>query len=255
MAVVVLAAGLHAAVALAASRPTLSLRSKPKTVVYTQASRLTGHLSSGKLGAVVKLQGRVWPFRRAYETMAKTRTGAHGAYSFEQHPSLATQYRVVAPASGATSGVTTIYVVKAFRLLGCEFTRPRYTHRACGTQRVKAGTYTLRITAEWIYPASVYTTEKGKPIYTYYRERSGSQKPPRTLIRQRNVKQNANGASATIFRFSKQVVVPRSSYSWSMSACTKTTEPEDGFGLPGAPGSHRCGQAKIPEKLPLSALG
>ncbi|MBV8943506.1 MAG: hypothetical protein JO240_17405, partial [Solirubrobacterales bacterium] len=147
VAVVVLAAGLHAAVALAASRPTLSLRSKPKTVVYTQTTRLSGHLSSGKLGVVVKLQRRVWPFGGSYETVAKTRTGAHGAYSFEQHPSLATEYRTVATASGGTSGVRTIYVVKAFRLLGCDFTRPGYAHRACGTQRVTAGTYTLRITA------------------------------------------------------------------------------------------------------------
>ena len=244
-----------AEVAVAATA-TLSLRSKRKMVVYAQTTRLTGHLSSGKVGAVVKLQGRVWPFGRAYETVAKTRTGAHGAYSFKPHPSLATQYRVVAPASGAISGIRTIYVVKAFKVLGCEFTRPGYAHSACGAQRIQAGTYTLRITAEWIYPASVYAREKRKPVYTYYGSRIGSQKPPRTLTRQANVKQNANGARATIFRFFKKILIPPgTSYTWRMSACTKTTEPRDGFGLPGAPGSHRCGRATIPEKLPLSALG
>ncbi|MGN6167793.1 MAG: hypothetical protein ACTHQQ_06430 [Solirubrobacteraceae bacterium] len=244
-----------AKVALAASKPTLSLRSKPKTVVYHRTTRLIGFLSSGRRGVMVKLQLRRWPFRGGYRTVAKARTGAHGVYSFERHPSLATEYRVVAPSSGATSGVRTVYVVKAFRLLGCEYTRPGYKHGACGRQKVKAGTYTLRITAEWIYPASVYASEKRKPVYTYYGDRVGSQRPPRTLTRQHTVAQNANGARSTVFRFLEKVVVPRRAYAWSMRACTKTTERRDGFGLPGAPGSHRCGREKIPEKLPLSALG
>lgn len=253
--VLMLAAALSAEVGAATTRPAPSLRAKPKAVVFMETTRLAGRLASGNVGVVVKLQRRVWPFRRPYKTVAKTHTEAHGAYSFEQRPALATEYRVVVPSSGATSGIRTVYVVKAFRLLGCQYTRPGFKHRACGTQKVKAGRYTLHITAEWIYPASVYAAEKRKPIYTYYGNRVGSEKPPRSLTRQGNVPQNANGASSTVFRFAKKVTVPRKSYAWSMSACTKTTEPSDGFGLPGAPGSHRCGQEKIPEKLPLSALG
>ncbi len=242
-------AGLGTSAALAASHASLSL--KGKTIVpYTKADRLTGALSTGKKGVLVELQQRVWPFKHSFKTVAKAHTRAHGTYSFERRPSLATVYRTVAPRAHTTSRTRAVYVVKGFKAMACEYTRHGYRHAACGTQKVPPGTYTLHVTVEWFYPASVFGKEKGKPVYTYYGKRNGSRKPPGTLRRQRTIRQRANGATSTVWRFVKTVTVPRTRYSWSLNACTKTTERTDGFGLPGAPGSHMCGAASIPNESP-----
>ena len=83
---------------------------------------------------------------------------------------------------------------------------------------------------------------------TYYGKRVGSQIPPSTLSRQGTVHQHARSGSTTVIKFTKKVTVPTQAYSWSERACTKTTEQMDGFGLPGAPGSHKCCAATIPDE-------
>jgi hypothetical protein len=249
-AVVVLGAGA----ALAASHASLSLKGKT-IVAYTKSDALTGTLSSGKKGALVELQRRVWPFKGSYKTVAKTHTGAGGVYKFKSRPSLATQYRALAPRAHAKSRTRTVYVVKSFRVLKCVLRNSRSTYPGCGTTTAPPGKYTWQLTIEFIYPKSVFGQEKGKAVYTYYGQRVGSRKPPRTLTRQKTAHQRPYTATTTFFKFAKRIVVPHSAYEYEGNFCTKTTERTDGFGLPGAPGSHMCGKANIPGKTSVYKLG
>lgn len=251
---VVAFAALGASGALAASHASLSI--KGKTIVpYTKTEHLTGALSSGKKGVLIELQQRVWPFKHSFKTVAKAHTGAHGTYSFKRRPSLATEYRAVAPKAHAKSHTRTVYVVKAFKVLKCVLTRSGHTYQGCGTTTAPPGKYSWRVTIEFIYPAGVFSQEKSKPVYTYFGERMGSRKPPSTLKRQKTVHQHAKPGSTTTFKFIKSVVIPNKAYEYDGSFCTKTTEGTDGFGLRGAPGSHMCGAAKIPSKTSVYKLG
>ncbi len=243
-----------AGAALAASHASLSLTGRT-IVQYTRSDKLTGALSSGKKGALVELQQRVWPFKQGFKTVAKTHTGAGGTYRFKRRPSLATQYRAVAPRSHAKSRIRTVYVVKGFKLLRCVITHRGYTHPGCGTQTVPPGHYKWEVTFELLYPASVYKQESGKPVYAYYAIRHGSQTPPSTLKRQRNLRQHAHKGNGTIVNFVKKFVITHAAYDQQGNFCTKTSERTDGFGLPGAPGSHMCGAKRIPGNTPIYKLG
>ncbi len=140
-------------------------------------------------------------------------------------------------------------------VLRCVLTRPGHTYKGCGTTAAPPGHYTWQVTIEYLYPASAFDNEKGKPVYTYYGETVGSRTPPAKLKREQTVRQHAHGTSTSVFKFEHKVVVPNSAYQYEGNFCTKTTEPKDGFGLPGAPGSHNCGAATIPGKSQPNKLG
>lgn len=253
--VLVLVAVLGAGAALAAAKPTLSIKVK-SIVPYTKSAKLTGRLSSGKTGILIKLQQRVWPFKGAFKTVATTHTRAQGTYSFKQHPSLAAEYRALAPKEHARSATHTVYVVKQFKVLKCVLTGHGHTYPGCSrNSRIPHGRYKWRITLEFLYPASAFGKEKGKPVYTYYGIRRGEEKQPSTVKRQKTISQHANSASTTLVKFVKSVVVPSTAYFMEATVCTKTTEPQDGFGLPGAPGSHMCGRKTIPGNISIYKLG
>ncbi|HZO79786.1 MAG TPA: hypothetical protein VFB39_17240 [Solirubrobacteraceae bacterium] len=250
-----LAAALCAQTAVASPGSSISLKAKPAIVQYTKSASLTGTLSSGKKGALIKLEQRVWPFKGNFKTVSRTHTGAGGVFSFKRRPSLATEYRALAPGGHGSSQTRTVYVVKRFKVLRCVLTRPGHTYQGCGTTSAPPGHYTWNVTIEYLYPASVFDKEGGKPVYTYYGITVGSRKPPKTLERQRTVSQRAHGDSTTTFEFSHKVVVPKSAYQEEGNFCTKTSERKDGFGVPGAPGSHKCGAAKIPGDTSPNKLG
>ena len=253
---VVVAVAVGASGAMATSSPSLSLKAKPGVVVYKKTAKLTGALSSGKKGALIELQQRIWPFKKSFKTVAKAHTGANGAFGFTGRPSLATQYRAVAPKAHAKSATRTVYVVKALKVLRCVLTNHGHAYQGCTRHNAAPpGKYAWRITIEFVYPASVFGKEKGKPVYTYFGETKGSENTPKTLKRQMNVRQNSHGKSATVFRFVKKVTVPHGAYFLEANMCTRTTERTDGFGLPGAPGSHMCGKKTIPGNVSINKLG
>lgn len=256
IAIAVLAVALGAAAASAASKPGLSLKAKHTIINYKKSATLTGTLSTGKKGVLVKLQDRVWPFKGSFKTVAKTHTRAHGAFSFSQRPSLATKYRAVAPKGHAKSASRTVYVVKAFKVLRCVLTGRGHTYPGCtNSNTAPPGKYTWRITLEFVYPASVVGREKSKPVYTYFGETFGSETTPKTLKRGTTDRQHLRGKSSTVVKFAKRVTVPHKAYFMEANFCTKTTERKDGFGLPGAPGSHMCGAKTIPGKASVNKLG
>jgi hypothetical protein len=255
IALATLAWGLGASAALGASKPTLSIKTTT-LVPYNKAAAVKGTLSTGKHGVLIELQQRVWPFRHAFKTIAKTHTGTGGTYTFKVRPSLATRYRTVAPQPRAKSASPTVYVVKGFKLLRCVLTRSGHSYPGCTTRNsAPPGKYTWRITIELLYPASVYGKEKSKPVYTYFGETKGSQTDPRTLHRKRNVRQHSHDKSTTVINIVMRVTVPHGAYFLAANFCTKTTERTDGFGVPGAPGSHKCGAATIPGKSNINKLG
>lgn len=255
LALAVLACALGAGAALGASRPTLSIKTET-LVPYQKVFTLKGALSTGKHGVLVELQDHVWPFTHAFKTIAKTHTGTGGTYAFKVRPSLATKYRTVAPKARARSASRTVYVVKGFKVLRCVLTRRGHTYPGCANPSpAPPGKYTWRVTIELLYPASVYGKEKSKPVYTYFGQRRGSETDPTTLHRQKNVRQHRHGKNTTVFNFIQRVTVPHEAYYLEGQFCTKTTERTDGFGVPGAPGSHRCGAATVPGKANVYKLG
>lgn len=256
VAIAVLAVAVGAATASAASKPGLSLKAKHTIVPYRTAAKLSGRLSNGKKGVLVKLQDRVWPFKGSFKTVAKTHTRAHGAFSFSQRPSLATKYRAVAPKAHAKSADRTVYVVKGFKVVSCVVTGRGHTYRCAANLPLSAGHYKLRYLIAFRYPATVYKEEKGKPVYAYYAIRYGSrEQTPRTLKRQHNLRQHSRGKGTTEFGFTRKFVVGRKAWDIGVNFCTQTTERTDGFGLPGAPGSHMCGAKTIPGKASINKLG
>ncbi len=254
-AVTIAVAVAGASIALAASHPSLSLKAKHTIVNYTKSAALSGTLSSAKKGVLVELQQRVFPFKGHFKTVAKMHTGSGGSFSFSRRPSLATQYRAVAPKAHAKSRTRTVYVVKAFKVLRCVLTGSGHTYQGCGTTTAPPGKYTWHLTIEFIYPKGLLSQEAGKPVYTYFGEHVGSRKPPHTLKRAKTAHQHAHPPNTTIFKFAKALTVPTSAYEYEGSFCTKTTERTDGFGVPGAPGSHMCGKARIPGSTPVNDLG
>jgi hypothetical protein len=251
-----LAVAFGAAAASAASKPGLSLKANHTIVAYRTASKLSGRLSNGKKGVLVKLQDRVWPFKGRFKTVAKAHTRAHGDFSFSQRPSLATKYRAVAPKDHAKSATRTVYVVKGFKLIRCVITGHGHTYPGCGSKikHVPAGHYTWTYSIEFFYPAGVFGKEKDKPVYTYFAENGRADKPPKMLKRQKNVRQHSHAKSETMFKFAKRVMLPNHAWYLAGNFCTKTTEQTDGFGLPGAPGSHMCGAKAISSKLSPDGL-
>lgn len=240
--------------ALAASHATLSITAKPGIVLYTKSAKIAGRLSTGKKGVKVALEERVFPFSGSFTTVGHTATGSNGTYSFTRSPALATEYR--ATTAGAKSGTATVYVIKKWKLLRCEFTKGSYKHTACGTQAgIPQGTYTLHVSVEFLYPAGVYAAEAAKPVYTYYGKRYGTNKPPPTLALRGTLPQHGHGGDTTVYDFSTSFTIGKSAWGWALNWCTKTSETSNGFGLPGSPGSHGCGAGSLSVKLSPNALG
>jgi hypothetical protein len=109
----------------------------------------TGHRARGRLvegtsrlaGQRIELQGRPYPYTRAFKTLARTTTDANGAFAFSKKFDRNIQLQAVAPAVNAKSDVVRAYV----------FPRPRSVFKALSGGR-------LRITQFLRTPAGVRLT-------------------------------------------------------------------------------------------------
>ncbi len=250
-------AGLAAGAVPAAGHPSISIKVKPNAVNYRgpapTATKIKGRLSSGKRHVKVTLEATGWPFTAPFHPVAHQRTGKHGAYSFKQRPSLATEYRV--SAAGAQSGTQTVYVTHGFAHLSCKITGQGKSYPCGSNVRIPPGTYRYRFSFDYLFPASAFPLEKGKRVFVYYGQRNGQQKPPSTLTLQGTVAQHARSGNTTHVSVTPQFTVPNSAWAFQLSVCTQTTEPTDGLGLPGAPGSHHCGSPSITYRQSTGSLG
>lgn len=97
----------------ATSRHALSLTASSRDVVVGARVRLRGALTrqpggAGAAGRRVVLQADPYPFG-GFRTIARTRTGEAGRFSFSQRPRRNTRYRATAPAQDVTTSALTVY--------------------------------------------------------------------------------------------------------------------------------------------------
>lgn len=247
---VLLASGGGATYATAAGASGGSPSVRPPTIYYRKpkpnASNIAGRLTGGRSGVRVVLEARRWPFNGPFKSMSSERTGSGGAFNFVQRPSLATQYRV--SSQGSTSGIRTLFVYPGFENAVCTWSGG-HSHGSCTQPPVKPGSYTMHFSFDYLYPPAVFSQEAALPVYAYFGECFGCSAPPSTLHRQGTVSQTRSGPNSTHVSISQGFSVRSGQkYQWYLAPCIQTTERSNGFGLPGRPGSHRCGKASVLSK-------
>jgi hypothetical protein len=227
----------------AAAGPRLSVRAKPRVAQLNGKVAIRGRAGRSR-GAVMALQRQAFPFDGNFETVARERTKRHGAYEFRRVPEHATRYRVVRAGSGASRAVT-VYVEPRFSRLHCNL---------CGASSAHSGRHTLRISFRLLYPKDAFAREAGKRVLLYYGQRNGSAQPPRRLRLAGTARQVRSGPNRTRVAFEHRVRLP-DTYRFAVAVCTRTSMRADGIGLPGAPGSHGCGDSAITYRQSRHWLG
>jgi hypothetical protein len=232
------AAGLPAALAVASDRTAkspVSASAHPRIVETGAAARIAGRVRGGGREHVV-LDERRFPFTSPFAAIARQRTTRRGAFSFIAHPKRAVRYRIeLARSSGAASPTLHVYV------------EPRLTDRhcnLCGIPSASRGRHVLRYRFKLHYPVAAYQREAAKRVRFYYGQRNRSGSPPRRLRLVRTFPQRPLGHHTTAVTARHEVRFPRV-YRFAFAACLPTSERLDGVGVPGKPGSHRCGAPSI----------
>ena len=228
------------------AKPAITASAKPRVVETGTATRVAGKVRGGGRARVV-LEERRFPFATRFAPVARHRTTRRGAFSFTVHPRRATRYRVgIAgePGSSASRAVA-IYV------------EPRVSDRRCnlcGIPSGRRGRHVLRYRFELHYPASAYGREAAKRVRFYYGQRNGGAESPRRLRLVGTFPQRPAGQHATKVTIRHRVRFPRV-YRFDFTTCLPTSEPQDGIGLPGEPGSHHCGAPAIRARQARHWLG
>jgi hypothetical protein len=221
--------------ALGAPTRPVAARARPHVVSYREPVTISGHATRSR-GVPVSLEVDRFPFASGPAEVSRQRTGRRGAYSFHQRPSHAARYRVaLAHHPSEASRVVRVYVEPRVSRLRCNL---------CGASSHHRREHTLRFAFRLVYPADTFGTESAKPVYFYYGQRTGSAEPPKRLrlaeiVEQRELPHHRTGVVIT-----HRVRLSRL-YRFALVACTRTSERVDGLGLPGAPGSHGCGDHTI----------
>jgi serine/threonine-protein kinase len=208
------------------------------------SAKLRGHVNGVRSGEVAELYAQQFPYQRAplqISSAVLQPTGTAAQYSFQVTPTLATRYKVelfrssTAKTPLATSAATTIYVA----LTGTTNNDQKCSRPLCHE--------TFRIHVR--VPAQAMSTEIAKQWYPYFginrapvkapaapkRYRLGAGRP--RVARSRQV--SATELELTV---TYSFEVGNSAYHWNWNVCTKDTEPQDGFGLPG---HHGCGNKHV----------
>jgi hypothetical protein len=237
--------------ATAAGRPSVSMRLRPSTIYYRKpkpnATNVTGRTSSQRSGIRVALEARRWPFQGSFTTVATERTAHGGRFNFVQRPSRATQYRV--SSAGSTSGMRTIYIYPGYENASCTWSG-HGSRGSCTKGPTKSGHYTMHFSFDFVYPAAVFTKESGLTVFVYFAECFGCSGTPKTVQRQATVSQSRSSPNSAHVSISQQFSVRTGqTYRWYLAPCLQTTERSNGFGLPGSPGSHRCGNPSVPSRF------
>lgn len=233
LAFTLVACGWASSTGAAVSRPTAD--AKPHVVEYGRSVAIRGH-AGNRRGVAVALERDAFPFDSGFRQISRKHTGAHGAYAFHRSPTQAVRYRVSLPQSSAAASRT----VRVF-------VEPRVARRRCnlcGASSRRTGNRTLRISFQLVYPASAFAREEAKPVFFYYGQRNRSSRPPKRLHLARTVRQHRLAHHRTRVAVAHRVHLPHD-YRFAVAVCTRTSMRHDGLGLPGAPGSHGCGDHRI----------
>ena len=225
----------------ATAAPTLRMRVIPRVTEFQRPVAIRGRVGKAK-GRVVSLEADRFPFQKGFQQVARQRTHRHGAFSFHARPGHAVRYRVV---SGSLTGrVAPVYV------------EPAVTHRRCNLCGASstAGKKTLRLSFQLRFPEDAYPTESAKRVFFYYGQRNRSDRPPAALRLAETVGQRRMSGQTTSVTIGHRVRLPHR-YRFAIAACLRTTMATDGIGLPGAPGSHGCGDARITYRQSRHWLG
>jgi hypothetical protein len=221
----------------------VTLHAKPRVAQLDEGVAIRGQAGRNR-GVVIALQREAFPFDAGFETVARERTKRHGAYEFRRVPAHATRYRVARAWSGASRTVM-VYVEPRFSRMRCNL---------CGASSANTGRHTLRISFRLTYPKDAFTREAAKRVLLYYGQRNGSARPPRRLQLAESSGQVRSGPNRTHVSFAHRVRLP-GTYRFAVAVCTGTSMRADGIGLPGAPGSHGCGDRAITYRQSRHWLG
>jgi hypothetical protein len=129
-------------------------------VQYGTPHEVSGTLREGTAplaGQVVELQGRAYPYKGGFKTLARTTTRADGTFAFERRFDRNIDLRAFAPAQGAVSEADRAYV----------YPRPRSTFKALSRDRLRITQFlrtapNVRLTARttfYLGPKSAKTAE------------------------------------------------------------------------------------------------
>ena len=213
-------------------------------VVYRDAqrasARLRGTIPHAQAGEVARLYAQQYPYHRAPApagSLVLQPSGGTAGYSFKVTPTLATHYQVrlfrssTASTPLATSVVSTIYVA---------LTGKANADQKC-SRPVCRETFHIHVRV----PAQAMSIEIAKQWYPYFGLNLAPVKAPAAPKRFRLGFGHAHvDPSRQISADELELTVTYSfkvgdkAYHWDWNVCTKDTEPQDGFGLPG---HHGCG--------------
>lgn len=208
---------------------------------YRTVTTIRGRLLNRKPGTRVVLEASRWPFQQGFRPVGKARTRRGGLVEFERRPSLATRYRVAVPGRGIRSRWHPVYVLPGFTPARCTISGNGRSG-GCKNFNASAGTYTLQISYDLLYPKSAYALESVKPFFFYYGQRNGSRRYPQVMALQEPTYPQLPGVpGSTHLEITRPIVLPGTDWRMYWTACSQTSEQLDGLGLPGAPGSHGCG--------------
>ena len=221
-----------------------SIEANPHVAQYKDPVEIHGHLGHRR-GVVVSLERERFPFDSGFATVARQRTRRRGGYDFHQIPRRATRYRVLAGGGSRRTGAVTAYVEPRFTRMRCNL---------CGASSDKSGRRTLRISLQLVYPKDSAALEGRKRVFLYYGQRNGSSKPPTQLRLAETTGQSRLAHHRTRVTIAHRVNLPKA-YRFAVAVCTRTSMRTDGIGLPGAPGSHGCGGARISYRQSRHWLG
>lgn len=217
------------------------MRVFPRVTEFQRPVAIRGRMGKAK-GRVVSLEAERFPFQDGFEQVARQRTHRHGAFSFHARPGHAVRYRITS--GSATGRVAPVYVEPAVSDRRCNI---------CGASS-SSGTRTLHLSFQLRFPEDAYAAESAKRVYFYYGQRNGSDRPPAALHLDETVGQRRMGGQATAVTITHRVRLPHR-YRFAIAACLRTTMTADGIGLPGPPGSHGCGDARITYRQSRHWLG
>ncbi len=245
-----------------AAGPTVSIsaqsHSKPVTgdvFVYYAAGKysdvtIKGDISGAATGDFAVLYAQQWPYKQnpvqvpGQDAALDVTSSSPVSYSFTASPGLATRYSVeVLPSLQSTtelggSTIVTVYVLanetaSAFKKCGrpiCHETWHLYE----------------------VVPPSAYTAESGKRPYFYLGlnlSSTGEPGAPRWLYLDRSASITA-AKRISSSKFERTITwsfkIGNDGYYWLPAACTKDSESKDGLNLPG---SHGCGDRRIPSSI------
>jgi len=131
-------------------------------VQYGTPHELTGSLRDGTMplaGRAVELQGRAYPYKGDFRTLANATTRADGSFAFKRAFDRNMDVRTVAPDQAASSEVLRAYV----------YPRPRSTFKALTSSRLKITQFlrtapNVRLTARTIFYLGPRDAKTAKPV-------------------------------------------------------------------------------------------